>query len=162
MSFAVGNDNFPGLGCLSEDRPANATVEELEALSADAFRYDKLSDELECGAKEARVRRDEAAQKIKQILEHFGKKKYDSNAGSIEIHTKSSWKTPKTAEQKKEFFEFLKSKNIFWEYVSVNANSLNSLANQELEIAKEEGRECKIPGLEEPTEYQTIAYRSKK
>lgn len=157
-----GKNDFPGLGCLQVDAPSEATVGELETLSADAFRYDKLSDDFDEKAKEARIKRDEVAARIKQVLTHFGKTKYDSNYGTIEIRTKNSFKTPKTPEQKKAFFEYLQSKGIFWEYVSVNANSLNSFCGQEYEAAKEEGKECAIPGIENPTEYQTIAYRSKK
>lgn len=155
-------EEFPGAGCLQEKEPEVATLAELELLSADAFRYDRLSDTHEEQAKDARSKRDEIASKIKQILEHFGKTKYDSNQGIIEIRTKTSFKTPKTPEQKKAFFEYLQKRGILWDYASVNANSLNAFCGAEYQTAKEENRECEIPGIEKPTEYQTIAYRSKK
>lgn len=156
------NVNFPGTGLQEQEPPTDATMKELESLSADAFKYDQLSDDLELQAKEARSKRDLVSAKIKSILDYFGKPKYESNYGTIEIRTKTSWKTPKTPEQKKALFEYFQSKGILWEYATVNANSLNAFCNQEMDVAKEENRECQIPGLENPTEYQTIAYRSKK
>lgn len=144
------------------DAPSESTVGELELLCADAFKHDQLSDEFEAKAKEARVTRDAAASRAKSILDYFGKTKYDSNYGTLEIRTKLSVKTPKTPEAKKALFEYFQGKGILWEYATVNANSLNAFYNAENEIAKEEGKELEIPGLEKPTEYQTIAYRSKK
>lgn len=150
------------LGLPVEKEPEKATLTELENLSANAFKYDKLSDEFEAKAKEARAKRDEYSQSIKQILDHFGKTKYDSGFGSIEIRKKTSFKTPKSPEAKKAFFEYLQKRGILWDYATVNANSLNAFCGQEYEIARDENKEFKIPGIEDPTEYQTIAYRSKK
>lgn len=147
---------------LEEKTPSQTTIEELEQLCATAFGHDKLSDEFEAKAKEEREKRDGISAKIKSILDHYQKSKFDSNYGTIEIRKKQSYKTPKTPEEKKAFFEYLQSKGILWNYATVNANALNAFANEEREALISDGKDGKIPGLEDPKEYQTIAYRSKK
>ena len=71
--------------------------------------------------------------------------------------TKSSVKTPKTNEEKKEFFDWAESKQLFWELVSVNSNTLNSLYKTEAEIALKSGvLDFRLPGIGAPETYTTL------
>ena len=68
--------------------------------------------------------------------------------------TRSSVTTPKSPEEKKALFDFLESKGIFLEMVSVNSQTLNSLYKSlEAEALKRGELEFRLPGVPEPTTY---------
>lgn len=154
-------DQLPRWG-LEEKPMEEVTMAELEELCFSAsereLNIEKLNEQLaeQVEAKNAIL------ECIRKYIVHFGKEKYESAYGTIELRTRLSFKTPKTVDEKRDFFEFLTEKGIFYEYASINSNSLNALCKQEVEIAKEEGRECKIPGIGDPSEFQTIHLRRKK
>jgi len=71
-----------------------------------------------------------------------------------------SVKTPKTLEEKRELFEYLKSLGIYEETVSVNSQTLNSLFKTMSQKAAEEGiLDFKMPGVEEPTPVPELRLR---
>lgn len=63
---------------------------------------------------------------------------------------------------KKEFFDYLKSRGIFEDLVTVNYNTLNSFYKLELEQAIKTGDlSFKIPGLEESSMFKNISIRKR-
>jgi hypothetical protein len=73
---------------------------------------------------------------------------------------KSSVTTPKTLEDKKQFFDFLESKGMFLEMVSINSQTLNSLYKSLADEAAEAGvLDFKLPGIPEPTTYTNLKLR---
>jgi len=153
-------DKLPVWGSDFED-PNTVTVKEMEELSNAIFQYAEQIDVCEEQIRQIREKKDEATAQMQQYLQHFGKTNYKSNAGTIEVRTSLSFKTPKTPEDKKAFFEWLQKGGIFWEYASINSRSLDALCKAEYEVAKEENREAIIPGIEKPTEYQKVYLRRK-
>ncbi len=102
-------------------------------------------------------------QNIRRVLDFTGKSSYEFEGGVIETRERFSVKTPKTTEQKAALFKWLEEKGVFLDYASINSNSLNSLCKQEIEIAKEEGRVCVIPGVEIPeAPFKTIHIKQKR
>lgn len=99
---------------------------------------------------------------LQRVLEHFGKKNWKTNSGSIELRERVSVKVPDNPQDKKALFEWLQSKNIFWEKVSVSSQSLNALYKSELEIALQEGKDFTMPGVAAPTTFTQIAIRKAK
>jgi hypothetical protein len=102
-----------------------------------------------------------------QILEHLTKldmTSFKSKHGTVVRSNRYSVQTPKTIEEKKEFFRWLNEKGpeVYWSYATVNSQSLNALYKAELEVAKEEGNlEFKIPGIGEPTATPILSRRKK-
>lgn len=73
------------------------------------------------------------------------------------IERRSSVTTPKTLEEKRALFDYLREQNIFDEMVSVNSQTLNSLYKQLEAEALERGElEFKLPGVAEPVTYTTL------
>jgi len=70
---------------------------------------------------------------------------------------KSSVQTPKTPEEKKQLFDFLESKGIFLEMVSINSITLNKLYKDMSEEAAEAGNfDFQIPGIAPATSYTNL------
>lgn len=99
-----------------------------------------------------------------ETLKGLGKDSYKSEIGTISIIHRTSFKTPKTPEEKAAFFDYLRAKNMFDALVSVNSQTLNSFCKAELETAIAEGRglEFQIPGIGEPTVQEIIGFRKAK
>lgn len=102
-----------------------------------------------------------------KILAHLEKadlSSFKSKYGTVIRSKKFSVQTPKTTDQKAAFFQWLKDKGdeVYWQYVTVNSQSLNSLYKEEMDIAKEEGNiDFVIPGILEPTYYEQLSKRKK-
>ena len=78
--------------------------------------------------------------------------------GTISIRTKYSIRTPKTPEDKKSLFDWIKATHgpeSLMGLVSINSMTLNSFVNEE----KEKDPMVKIPGLEAPTARESLAFR---
>lgn len=85
---------------------------------------------------------------------------YRAPSGLAGLSFRTSVKTPKTPEQRKAFFDFLKSIGRYDELVSVNSQSLNSFYKEQLELAKEKGQDdIEIPGLTEVTINPNLSFR---
>ena len=95
--------------------------------------------------------------KVLEALEIDSVKMHGFNFYVVE---KSSVKTPKDLESKRELFKFLDGKGILEEVVSVNSMTLNSLQKTYAEEAVKEGNlEFVLPGVEEPTYYKQLTLR---
>ena len=85
---------------------------------------------------------------------------FKNEYGLFSKSVRASYKVPKTDAERQEFFGWLKDKQLYEQYRTVNSQSLNALAKTEFEIAAEEGNiEFKIPGLQEPTITEYISMR---
>lgn len=100
--------------------------------------------------------------KILGVLEDHELTSFKTKHGTVIRNRRFSVQTPKTMEQKKDFFQWLhgKGEEVYWSYATINSQSLNGLYKQELEIAKEKGDfDFKIPGLGEPTAHEYLTRR---
>lgn len=90
---------------------------------------------------------------------------FKSSHGTVVRSTRYSVRTPKTIEEKTAFFEWLnksKGREVYWTYVSVNSQSLNSFYKAEMEAAKEAADfDFKIPGIGEPEATPVLSKRKK-
>lgn len=91
------------------------------------------------------------------ILKDLNRKAYPSPHGSVGITEKWSVPTPKTEEDKRAFFAYLKEKGMLYAYATVNSNSLQAFYATEKELAENEGRgmEFRIPGIGESKLFET-------
>lgn len=100
-------------------------------------------------------------------LNHFRKTSYDvAGVGTLYITTRSSVLIPRSPEDKKALLSWLRSKGeaVYLDKVSVNAQTLNSLYNEEHEIAEREGSldTFFIPGVGAPKKMQVLSLRKGK
>lgn len=144
---------YPAFGINLE--PDALTMDQIENWSRMAFERDAKIHFLEEEIKIHKEARDAVVETIRQALNHFHKEKYISAFGNIEIRKRKSVRTPKTPEEKKAFFEWLQAKGIFWDYATVNSNSLNSLVKTEVEA----NPGIPIPGIGEMNEFQYVVLR---
>lgn len=79
---------------------------------------------------------------ISDMLESEGLSSYKAKAGTFSYKYEQKYKSPQTEEDRKAFFDYLKSIGRFEDMVSVHSATLNSWAKQEIESGRLE-----IPGL---------------
>ena len=138
------------------------TIKEFETLCSTAIELKREMDALEDAADEKRKVLAVYQRKIEGYLDHFGKEDWSSPSGDISLRTRTSVKTPKDEESKRALFAWLSEKQIFYETVSINSNTLNALYKSEMEAAAQESRDGTIPGIEAPTEFTTVIIKPKR
>lgn len=103
---------------------------------------------------------DEKKINLLNALRDIDKDKYQvKGLGQVSVVNKFSVPTPKSHQEKKEFFKFLKEyggEDFFWTYASVNSRSLNSLVN---DIKEENGADFEVPGIAAPVIRQQIRFK---
>lgn len=102
---------------------------------------------------------EDAEKLVKDALISLGKSKYFVDGiGTVSTVQKSSFKTPKTQEEKAALFDYIRSKHgesALMDYLSIHSASLNSFANKELET----NPTLQIPGLATPTVTIELRFR---
>lgn len=132
-----------------EDLRPKVTVEELEYDVTILLTLREQAARKEKELKEVKAEMSELQDKLRGKLESLEMDSYKGKAGSFSFRPVEGFRVPKDLETKKRFFTFLEEKGIFDELVSVNANTLNSWAQAEIEAAAERGDfDFQIPGLE--------------
>lgn len=141
-----------------EEKPIDAiTLQELESMTQTAFSLKQEREELERKVEKNKEIFNALQRKIQDVLTFHNKTDYRSESGIVDIRKKLSFKVPKTEEQKKDLFGWLKYKGIFWQYASVNSNSLNSLLKDFWDPVEKKFKEP-ISGVEAPVEYEQIYF----
>jgi hypothetical protein len=98
--------------------------------------------------------------RVLSYMEKYGKKSYKTSQGTIVASTRFQVTLPKTPDDVKAFYDYLKAKGHFDELISVNYQKLNSYYKQEMEVAREEGNiGFKIPGIDEPKAHTHLQFR---
>ena len=101
----------------------------------------------------------EAKKKLYNLLRRANKKNWEvEGIGKASAFDTYSYKTPKDPDSKKQLAKYIEEKHgkeAFWNMFSINSNSLNSWANQELENNPEL---TGIPGLEAPIANEKIRF----
>lgn len=111
-------------------------------------------------AEQAKAAYKKAGDELLKILEAEEIDKISAHGFSFSIVEQSSVKVPKEIEAKKEFFKFLRDRDLFWSHVSINSQTLNSLYKTlEKEAIKNGQLEFSVPGLEAPSTYKELRMR---
>ncbi len=148
---------------MSENTPPELiTIKEIEELCGICFSKREEIDQLEAQVKELNAELEGFKEKLLAFLTEFDKTSYDSAHGKITVKNIFSVSVPKTPEARKEFYGYLKERNIYEDMTSVHSKTLNAFYKQELEIAMQDGIvDFKIPGLEEPYYKQSLSFKRK-
>lgn len=92
-------------------------------------------------------------------LKELDRENYKAPGGTIYQVKKWQFSLPKTDEGKTAFFQWMKERGIYDQYVSVNHNSFSSLCEQERAAAEKQGEFFNVPGVEQPKLYETTRFR---
>jgi len=130
-------------------------LEVLRELKDDYAAKDKVK-------KEAYAKLKEQEAKVIGMLERTNKKRYVSDYGNVTLVEELSVQTPKTPEQKRAFFNWIRE-NMGEEahdvYMTVNSRTLNSLYKEQSEVAAANGEVLKIDGLSDPITVTKLSFR---
>ena len=140
---------------------SNVTVQDLDALvktiSEKEGEVDKKSEEIKALNKELMILEQQAV----TFLKDLDRDSYDSPFGKLKIDQKWRVNLPETLADKMEFFEWLKSKDIFETYATVNSNSLNSLYFAE-QKSSDDPMTFSLPGIPAPKLFEKLNFKRSK
>lgn len=125
------------------------TAKEIDELSASIFNLQDDIKEKEEMVSELKGHLEKMKSKMLAFLQHYKRKNFSSPYGTAYIKEVISANVPKDPEDKTKLFAWLKEREIFDHYATVNHNSLQSLVKEEFAAALERKEDCKIPGIGE-------------
>lgn len=144
------------------------TVQELQEMCKQAIELDEQITALEAEMITPRKKKlSDLEGKIQACMEQLDMEKIPVKGyGTYFLQSKFSVKVPKTEQEREDFFAYLQAKGIFESMITVNSQTLNAWYKQEMEALAsraEAGEDVdpdfKIPGIEEPKDYFTLAFR---
>lgn len=146
------------------DETAEISVKELDDVISNMALAKERYEEAKRVSNEKYAEYEELRRKVLVHLETLNKKSYKVDGiGTVGVKTELKVRYPETLDQRKEFFEWMKSQgeDLLLTKFSVNYQTLNSMYNEEFERAAEEGRaaEFKIPGISDPVSENTLTFR---
>lgn len=115
--------------------------------------------------KEAYAKFKEQELKVIRMLEATGKKKYVSDAGQATLVNELSVQTPKTPEQKRAFFNWIRENmgdDAHDVYMTVNSRTLNSLYKEQSEVFAARGEVLSIDGINDPITVTKLSFTKAK
>jgi len=89
---------------------------------------------------------------VTTYLKALDREDYKSGAGTVKAETRMRVKNPQTPEDKAKLNNFLKERDLFEQYVSVNNQTLNAFFKAEYNeaVKRGEGMTYKMPGVPDP------------
>lgn len=144
-----------------EEKPVSEiTLAEFEKLCNRVFEQKGVVDAAQAVADEESAKLEELKRQVLAAFEKNGMEKFACGAGTVYAVDRFSVQTPKTIEQKKLLFNYLREKGIFLEMASVNSQTLNSFYKAEMDNAVKAGNvDFKVPGIGEPAHTRTLNMR---
>jgi hypothetical protein len=102
--------------------------------------------------------------KILSKLEEAEIKTYKlPTVGTFSIRTNTTWNLPKTEEDRKAYFDYLKKRGVFESMITVNSKKHSSFCKQVLEEMAEEdpyaAADFEIPGVPGKSTYDSLSVR---
>lgn len=137
-------------------------LQEMENLMEQLAATKQALEEISAKEKEIQETRRAIENEIMRKLKEVGNTSYRSKFGLATIKTTFSYKIPKDLQAKEQLFNYIKEKghDVYLSLLSVNSQTLNAWAKQELQNAIDNGKfPFSIPGLDEPIPYETISFR---
>jgi len=139
-----------------EEETSPIEVPEFETLLNEMYTHNKMIKRIKSELKDEQEILTKMKFKVLAYFEEFGKTKHLAQHCTVYIKTSFTCKTPKTPEEKAALFTWMKEKEIYDQYATVNSKSLNTLYNS---LVKEDS-DFVMPGTSDPGYFQTIEMRS--
>lgn len=138
---------------------------ELDKLIQEMREAEEEYDRAKAISSEKNAIREEKRQLVLDTLKACGKSKYHVDGlGTASLVTTMSVNTPKTVEEKRELFKYIRSQHgddALMALLSINYQSLNSFVRTELETHKDDPA-FTVPGVGAPKAETDIRFRSEK
>jgi len=139
-------------------------VADIEYSIAYCFRLKESITELKKQLSSLEAELEEKQMHISELLISLEKDSYHSNAGIFSFREVESFRVPKDDLSRELFFNFLKDRGIFDQMITVNSQTLNAFAKQEIEAHKSAGNieeviDYIIPGIEKGQAYRRFTMR---
>lgn len=143
---------------MSETNKNEVTVKQFHAVLAE-IKTEK--------AKAEQMKKDLTAQNVKVqrllstaagYMKELGLDNFKGPDGLVYVRRVWSWKLPEDGEPFKAFRSWLAERGIEDEYLTVHSGKFNTLVKEEKEAAEKEGRLLSIPGVGDPTLFETVVF----
>ena len=131
---------------------SNLKLEDFNALGKELFEQRAKYETAKALSSEEYAKLESIERRVMTAMEeHDMKSAKIPGCGLVIMQVDTSYKIPRTAEDRAAFFGYLKERGIFDQMISVNSKTLNSFAKEEFLVSVKEGNvDFKIPGLAEP------------
>lgn len=156
-------------------KTSSVTLEQLEALITDYRKKREEAEKFRIEKTKIEKEHSEAQARLLNAMQELGKTKYlVEGVGTLYLIDKAVVTTPKTIEDKKAFFAWLRAEYgeaVMMEKIGVNHQTLQSLYNAaaeehrakcEKEGKLEEAAIFTVPGLQPPTNERSVGFRKGK
>lgn len=140
---------------------SGTAINELNNMTHDAWAIKDRMTELEAELKQLQKEKQVLMDKIKNVLKENDLPNFRNSRGLATIRRDWRCSVPKEPEKKKEFFDYLKEKGWFDEWITVHSQTLNAEYKKLYEAAAKEGEIFEIPGVGEPHIVETVTLRKK-
>jgi hypothetical protein len=135
------------------------TVADLDKLAEDIRaqneKIEKMESELTVENKALQVLLTTASAHLKEL----DRENYKAPHGTIYSVKKWQYTLPKTQETKEAFYQWLRDRGIYEQFITVNHTSFSSLCEKERDALEKEGEFFNVPGVEQPKLYETTRFR---
>jgi hypothetical protein len=139
------------------------TIAQLDELCNTYAEQRKATELIKAQLSMANAKETELETKIIAVLSDFGKQSWKTEVGNFIISNRFSVKTPKTPEEKAQFFDYLREKGIFEDMVNINSQTLQGFYRAEMDAALDRGEvNFRMPGIGEHSYVQTLSMRKGK
>jgi len=133
---------------------------EFDTLGLQLIDVDEEIKGLEAQLKTLQEKKRDISERIIHVLKEYDKTNYQIGGKKLILSQRATVPTPKTEEEKRALFAWLEEKGIYWQYASVNSQSLNALYKAERDAAVErQDLDFKIPGVGEENIQWTLSIR---
>lgn len=142
---------------LPEPPTGEITVQQLDALIAELRAQRTKVEEMSALLAPESIKVSRLQSQIAAALKSLGRDKYTTEQdGTFSFVRSWRFNLPPEGQERDSFIDWLRENGIDKKYLTVNSNSYNSLMNQEREKAIREGRLLSIPGVPQPTAFETV------
>ena len=143
-----------------ENSLGEVSVQQVENMMQELHLQVQEYDEAKAEADRKKELVENTKKRLLAFLSQYDKSSYSSKYGMVIRNQKFSFKVPKAPEDRDALRAYLENNGEFDGLWSVNSQTLNAYCNNAYEAAKEGGDiDFHIPGVAEPTAFETISYR---
>lgn len=138
------------------------SLAEFDKLGESLVEVDRQIKELEDKVKALQEIKRDLSERVIFVMQQSNKTNYQVGNKKLILNQRASVQTPKTLEEKEAFFKWCEERGVYWQYASVNSQSLNALYKAERDAAAErQDLEWNgIPGVGKESIAYTVSIRS--
>jgi hypothetical protein len=143
----------------------NISVSELDQLVEEIGKREVEKEQIELQLTEKNKEISKLQLRATEVLKSLEREEYDSPHGKISFEEVFSIRQPSSDDEKRKLFEWMREREIFDRYATVNANSLKALFKAERNAAIDAGEDpmtFALPGMEPATIFEKLKFRPKK